>query len=63
MSSNQLVHQKSINQPKINKIAANNNQIKLTIDDVSTIFNADTGNPIKIFCAGGLKFEDDMGGT
>ena len=38
MCSNQLVHQKSTNQPKTNKMAETGGQIKLIIDDVWMIF-------------------------
>ena len=40
MCSNHLVHQKSINQPKTNKMAATGGQIK-------QFFNANTENAIK----------------
>ena len=40
-------------QPKTNKIPATGGQIKLTIDNVETIFNTNTGNAMKIINAGG----------
>ena len=46
------------NQPKMNKMVATGSQIKMTIDDVCTIFNANTGNAIKTFDG---RVEGDMG--
>ena len=48
MCSNQLVHQKSTNQPKTNKIAETGGPIKLKIVMCKQFLNANTGNAIKI---------------
>ena len=55
-----MMHQKSTNQTKTNKMEATDGQIKLTIDDVQTIFNANSGNAIKNYNAG---VEGDAGGA
>ena len=43
----------STNQPKINKMAAKDGQLNLTICDVRRFFSVNTGKGLKLFEAGG----------